>query len=176
MNEIGSHGCARSRLPLAVTSDERAQLEAGADRARRRGEMGEAVRLLRQLVAAFPEDSALADKLSMLEETLQPMELQSAKAPQPEAHPTHRPVPLTPEQEGERLFHLGDYAGAAVAYRRALAQKPDSPLVQERLMELVSLAQSAPRHSPTDRVLPSQPEPLLHALLDRIAARKRVPR
>lgn len=163
-----------------MTSEERAQLEANADRARRRGEMGEAVRLYRALRDAFPEDAALGEKLAMVEETLQPMELTSAKAPRPDdARPApgaRVPAPLTPEQEGEHLFQLGDYGGAALAYRRALAQKPDSPLVQERLMELVALAQSAPRHSPTDHALPDQPEPLLHALLDRIAARKRVPR
>ncbi|HVE87810.1 MAG TPA: hypothetical protein VND93_33360 [Myxococcales bacterium] len=159
-----------------MSSGERAQLEANADRARRRGEMAEAVRLYRALLAAYPGDPALKDKLAMLEETLQPMELTSGKALQPEAPPRGGTAPLSEEQEGERLFQLGDYAGAAVAYRRALAQKPDSPLLQERLMELVSLAQAAPRHSPTDQALPDRPEPLLNALLDRIAARKRVPR
>jgi len=158
-----------------VTSEERAQLEASADRARRRGEMAEAVRLYRALQQAFPQDAALGEKLARLEENLQPMELTSAKAPRPEdARAGGSPLPLTPEQEGERLFQLGDYAGAAIAYRRALAHKPDSPLVQERLMELVALAQTAPRHSPTDQALPDRPEPLLQALLDRIAARKRV--
>lgn len=158
-----------------MTSEERAQLEASADRARRRGEMAEAVRLYRALQQAFPRDAALGEKLARLEENLQPMELTSAKAPRPEdARPAGGPLPLTPEQEGERLFQLGDFAGAAIAYRRALALKPDSPLVQERLMELVALAQSAPRHSPTDHALPDRPEPLLQALLDRIAARKRV--
>lgn len=157
-----------------MTNEERAQLESGADRARRRGEMAEAVRLYRAVLAAFPEDGALREKLVRLEETLQPMELTSAKAPRSETPAKGSPLPLTEEQEGERLFHLGDYAGAAKAYRRALAHKPDSPLVQERLMELVSLAQSAPRHSPTDKALPDRPEPLLQALLDRIAARKRV--
>jgi len=161
-----------------VTSEERAQLEANADRARRRGEMAEAVRLYRALREAFPDDPALAEKLSRLEETLQPMELQSAKAPRPDDAPSARggrvPAALTEEQEGERLFQIGDYAGAAIAYRRALTRKPDSPLIQERLMELVALAQSAPRNSPTDQALPNRPEPLLQALLDRIAARKRV--
>jgi tetratricopeptide (TPR) repeat protein len=159
-----------------VTNEERAQLEATADRARRRGEMAEAVRLYRAILQAFPDDAALSDKLSRLEETLQPMELTSAKAPHSETPAKGSPLPLSEEQEGERLFQLGDYAGAAKAYRRALAQKPDSPLVQERLMELVALAQASPRNSPTDKALPDRPEPLLHALLDRIAARKRVPR
>jgi len=163
-----------------VTPEERSQIESAADRARRRGEMAEAVRLYRSLLAAFPQDAALREKLSLLEENLQPMELTSAKAPRPDALTPGAgmpaAVPLTPEQEGERLFHLGDYAGAAAAYRRALATKPDSPLIQERLVELIALAQSSPRHSPTDRALPQRPELLLRALLDRIAARKRVPR
>jgi tetratricopeptide (TPR) repeat protein len=159
-----------------VTNEERAQLESVADRARRRGEMAEAVRLYRAVLQAFPDDAALADKLARLAETLQPMELTSAKAPRSETPAKGSPVPLTEEQEGERLFHLGDYAGAAKAYRRALAKKPDSPLIQERLMELVALAQASPRNSPTDKALPDRPEPLLVALLDRIAARKRVPR
>lgn len=160
-----------------MTPEERAPIESSADRAVRRGEMAEAVRLYRSLLGAFPEDGALRQKLEQLEESLQPMELTSAKAPRPETTRGQGvPAPLTPEQEGERLFQLGDYAGAAVAYRRALAQKPDSALIQERLMELVALAQSAPRNSPTDQALPDQPESLLQALLDRIAARKRVPR
>jgi tetratricopeptide (TPR) repeat protein len=160
-----------------VTNEERAQLESAADRARRRGEMAEAVRLYRAILDAFPEDGALRDKLAQLAETLQPMELTSAKAPRSETPAKgNAMVPLTEEQEGERLFHLGDFAGAARAYRRALAHKPDSPLIQERLVELIALAQAAPRNSPTDRALPDRPEPLLHALLDRIAARKRVPR
>ena len=157
-----------------MTHEERAQLESTADRARRRGEMAEAVRLYRAILQAFPDDAALAEKLARLAETLQPMELSSAKAPRSETPARGSSVPLSEEQEGERLFQLGDYAGAAKAYRRALAQKPDSPLIQERLMELVALAQSAPRHSPTDKALPDRPEPLLQALLDRISARKRV--
>lgn len=135
--------------------------------------MAEAVRLYRQVLAAFPDDEAIRDKLGLLEESLQPMELTSAKAP---ASVPSSGRPMTIEEEGERLFALGDYAGAAAAYRRALQQKPDSPLIQERLLELYRLAQTAPRHSPTDSALPSQPEPLLNALLDRIAARRRVPR
>ena len=159
-----------------MTPEERAQLESTADRARRRGEMAEAIRLYRAVLEASPDDGALREKLALLAESLQPMELTSAKAPRSDTPAKGTPLPLTEEQEGERLFHLGDYAGAAVAYRRALAKKPDSPLVQERLMELVALAQAAPRNSPTDQALPDRPEPLLRALLDRIAARKRVPR
>jgi tetratricopeptide (TPR) repeat protein len=156
-----------------LTPDQRAEIEARADRARRRGEMADAVRLYREILAAFPGDESARSKLSLLEESLQPMELTSAKAP-PAVRSSGRP--MTIEEEGERLFSLGDYAGAAAAYRRALAQKPDSPLVQERLLELYRLAQAAPRHSPTDSALPTQREPLLNALLDRIAARKRFPR
>jgi tetratricopeptide (TPR) repeat protein len=156
-----------------VSPDQRAEMEARADRARRRGEMAEAVQVYREILAAFPGDEAIQGKLALLQESLQPMELTSAKAP-PAPRVSGRP--MTVEEEGERLFALGDYAGAAAANRRALHEKPDSPLIQERLLELYRLAQTAPRHSPTDSALPSQPEPLLNALLDRIVARKRVPR
>lgn len=154
-----------------MTAEERADLEGRAERAKRRGEMSEALALLEQVSRAFPEDEALSGKLALLRDSLQPMELQSAKTKFD--GPAHSGRPATPEQEGERLFALGDYAGAAAAYRRALAQKPGSELIRERLFELFKLAQAAPRHSPTDAALPKSPDKLLTALLDRIAARRR---
>lgn len=155
-----------------MTSEERAELEARAERAKRRGEMSEALAALEQVSAAFPDDSALAARLEQLRGSLQPMELQSAKTRfEPGGGQTGKPA--TPEQEGERLFALGDYAGAAGAYRRALAAKPDSELIRERLFELFRLAQAAPRHSPTDAALPKSKDKLLEALLDRIAARRK---
>ena len=152
---------------------DRSELAARAERAVRRGEMAEAVELYEQLAQQSPGDAAIAERLANLREALQPMELQRAGTSARDASGPHL-RPLTPEQEGERLFALGDYAGAAAAYRRALKEKPDSDLIQERLLELFRLAQSAPRHSPTDASLPRAPEPMLKALLDRIAARKRV--
>jgi tetratricopeptide (TPR) repeat protein len=150
-----------------------AELVSKADRAVRRGEMSEAVRLYEDALKQNPSDAALATKLDHLRASLQPSELMSGKIPVPEQSGPHL-VPMTPEQEGERLFGLGDYAGAAAAYRRALRDKPDSELIKERLFELYRLAQTAPRHSPTDKALPKEKDALLKALLDRISARKKV--
>lgn len=146
-------------------------MEARAERCLRRGEMSEALSLYRQLVAELPGDAALKAKLAHLEESVDPRELHSGALPPTEAK--HAPA-TTPEQEGERLFALGDFAGAAAAYRRALNEKPDSELIKERLIELFRLAQTAPRHSPTDSALPEDPESKLRALLDRISARKKI--
>lgn len=154
-----------------MTQDERAELESRAERAKRRGEMAEALSLLQQVATAFPQDTGLSDRLALLRDSLQPMELQSAKTKFDVVRAGG--APASPEQEGERLFSLGDYAGAAAAYRRALTAKPDSQLIKERLFELFRLAQAAPRHSPTDRSLPKNPEELLQALLDRISSRRR---
>jgi tetratricopeptide (TPR) repeat protein len=151
---------------------QREEMEARADRCLRRGELTEALRLYQELVRLHPTDPGLTQKLAQLQESVDPRELTSAKLPA--AEDNGRLPPSTPEQEGERLFTLGDYAGAAAAYRRALRDKPDSVLIRERLVELYQLARTAPSHSPTDCPLPDQPEPLLRALLDRIAARKRV--
>jgi tetratricopeptide (TPR) repeat protein len=155
-----------------MTNEERAELEARADRFTRRGEMGHALALLESIARAFPNDETLRAHIADLSGSLQPTELHHPKANVAETRPIAS-RPSTPEQEGERLFAIGDYAGAAAAYRRALRDKPDSALVRERLEELYHLARAAPRHSPTDTVLPADPENLLSALLDRIAARRR---
>jgi len=147
-------------------------MEARADRCVRRGEFAEALDLYQALLQQFPEDEGLQRKLANLSDSLQPNELQSGKAPRKESS---GPLPRSgPEQEGERLFTLGDYAGAAAAYRRALQERPDSQLVRERLEEIFRLAQSLPSSSPTDKPLPRDPEEKLRALLDRISARRRV--
>ncbi|WP_224369931.1 tetratricopeptide repeat protein [Hyalangium versicolor] len=159
-----------------MTLEARAEMQARAERALRRGELAEAVGLYETLVQQFPHDEALAQKLALLRESLQPMELQSPKArPPARDEPLHQ-GPSSPVQEGERLFALGDYAAAAAAYRRALQDHPHNELIQERLVELYRLATSAPRYSPTDKALPKEPEDRLQALLDRLAARRRLKR
>lgn len=158
-----------------MTPEARADMQARAERALRRGELADAVGLYEQLAQAFPDEQALAQKLALLRESLQPMELQKSRPPPAHAE-TLRMGPSSPVQEGERLFALGDYAGAAAAYRRALQERPDNELIQERLLELYRLATSAPVHSPTDRALPKRPEDRLQALLDRLAARRRLKR
>jgi len=154
-----------------------AELVSQADRARRRGEMSEAVRLYEQALAQTPDDETLQRKLAHVRENLQPSELaalQQAALAASVQRPVPQLAPSTPEQEGERLFSLGDFAGAAAAYRRALRDKPDSELIRERLVELFQLAQAAPRNSTTDKALPRDPQQRLQALLDRIAARKKI--
>lgn len=160
-----------------MTPAERTELETRADRCVRRGELSEALALYRSLCAAFPDEASLRQRLRNVEESLQPAELLSAKsnfAPEPTHAPASGHKKVGPEQEGERLFALGDFTGAMAAYRRALKEKPDSELISERLEELYRLARSAPRHSPTDSALPRDPQKLLSALLDRIASRRRI--
>jgi tetratricopeptide (TPR) repeat protein len=173
-NPVRGRGPYGNLVP-AMTLEARAEMQARAERALRRGELAEAVSLYETLVRDFPSDEALSQRLSLLRESLQPMELQALqKAPAAPREERLTLGPSSPIQEGERLFALGDYAGAAAAYRRALQQRPDSELIQERLLELFQLARVTPRHSPTDRALPKETEPLLQALLDRLAARKRL--
>jgi tetratricopeptide (TPR) repeat protein len=157
-----------------MNPEARVEMVSHAERALRRGELSEAVGLYERLCRAFPQDPGLALKLANLREMLQPEELQAIQASL-----RHEPMPLGPSSpvtEGERLFTLGDYVGAAAAYRRALQERPDSELIRERLVELFGLAQTLPSHSPTDRKLPQQVEPFLLALLDRVASRRRLRR
>lgn len=136
--------------------------------------MAEAVGILRVLVQAFPDDEALSRRLVDLAEALQPSELTHPKAQAggggggPNAG-----SPDSPEQEGERLFGEGDYAGAIAAYRRALQLRPDSELVRERLEELFTLARTRPVQPPAPRHRPGTAD-FLKGLLERVAARRRV--
>jgi tetratricopeptide (TPR) repeat protein len=165
-----------------MNPEARAEMVAHAERALRRGELTEAVSLYERLCRSFPGDESLAHKLTNVREMLLPEELEALRSLRTERTSSPRPerVPLGPSSpvaEGERLFALGDYAAAAAAYRRALQERPDSELIRERLEELYRLARTLPmRPSPTDRQLPQQVEPLLLALLDRVAARRRLKR
>lgn len=155
----------------------RAEMVAHAERALRRGELSEALSLYEALCQTFPGDESLSLRLANVREMLQPQELQTLRALQASAQPEAIPQgPSSPVAEGERLFVLGDYAGAAAAYRRAFQERPENELIRERLVELYRLARALPVHSPTDRKLPRQAEPLLNALLDRLAARRRLKR
>lgn len=151
-------------------------MEARADRALRRGELVEALDLYEALLLAFPDDGALADKLANLRESLQPLELQKLEAIRPPEEPELPLGPSSPAQEGERLFALGDYVGAAAAYRRAVQERPDNELFKERLIEVYRMAKEMPLQSPTDKALPKAPQPRLQALLDRVASRRRLKR
>jgi tetratricopeptide (TPR) repeat protein len=174
-----------------MTSDERTESEARADRALRRGELSSALALYQAIADAFPDDDVVAQKLSGIRENLQPHELSSVKTRAPtEASP----APSGSVQEAEALAAKGDYAGAIAIYRRAVAERPDSDLFKERLAELFQLAQSmAPRNTPapmpravaappidrsvpprnTDSDAPVSSPRLLSDLLDQISRRRR---
>ena len=145
-------------------------MEARAERCLRRGELAEALRLYHALLDQFPGDEALERKLAQLQDSVDPSELMSAKLPAVERVETPA---STPEQEGERLFAIGDYTSAMAAYRRALAQRPGSELIQERLIEIYRLAQQAGHLPALGDSLPQEREPLLRVLLERITSRKR---
>jgi tetratricopeptide (TPR) repeat protein len=162
-----------------MNPEARAKMVAHAERALRRGELGEALSLFESLCRTYPEDEGLALKLTNVREMLQPEELQALQAFKASSRPEPAPLePSSPVAEGERLFALGDYVGAAAAYRRALQERPDNELIRERLEEAYRLARALPVHhaSPTDRKLPQHTEAALHALLDRVAARRRIKR
>lgn len=160
-----------------MTSDAPSSQEAEAERFVRRGELLKALTLYRQLAAAQPNRQDLLLRMRQLAESMDPAELRAAQG-----HAADRaPAPTaTPEEEGERLFQLGDFGGAAAAYRRALEAKPESTLIRERLVELFQLAQAQHGRATTARpkaappsTRPLDPEALLRALLGRIAERRR---
>jgi tetratricopeptide (TPR) repeat protein len=163
-----------------MTSDELAAQETQAERCVRRGDLLQALTLYRQLATAQPSRQDLLLRMRQLAESMDPAELRAAGAavapPPPPASPS-----TTPEEEGERLFQLGDLAGAAAAYRRALEAKPASTLIHERLVELFQLAQAqsaraAPARAKIEPPTPGPPpdvEALLRDLLARIVERRR---
>lgn len=150
-----------------MTPADRQLIEARAERSLRRGELSEAFSLFRELVAAFPDDEPLKNRVRELEGSLQPAELMSAKAnfkAEPEA------TPRSATEQAEHLASAGDYAGAIAAYRRLLTARPDNELVKERLHELFTLAQAA---APSASAPTRHREAVLGELLSRIDARRR---
>ncbi|MFZ5442847.1 MAG: hypothetical protein ACOZQL_22770 [Myxococcota bacterium] len=147
-----------------MTPVERAALESQVERHLRRGELSDAWRALQQLVAAFPDDDALAARLAQLEESLDPLERRRAAVAKAEPSGTHK----TPMHQAEALAAAGRYAEAIGIYRQLLAERPDWELVKERLAELFQLARVAhPARAPVNR------EAVLEHLLERISTRKR---
>lgn len=159
---------------MPVSDPDRLDAERRAERHVRRGELRDAIALYERLVARFPEDTSLRQKHAELLDSLQPSEL---------LHPgaglaTTPPLPASeragsPEQEGERLFVAGDFAGAAAAYRRALRERPDSLLIRERLEELFQLARSQQPGPETNRAQRVDPVAELQSWLSRISQRRR---
>lgn len=129
-----------------MTPEDRAATENRAERCLRRGEWSEALALYESVARAFPADSAAQRRVQQVRESIDPEEL-ARSSPSATAHiPVSDSPASTPEAEGERLFALGDFAGAAAAYRQALREKPHSELIKERLIELYQLAQVSPRN------------------------------
>jgi tetratricopeptide (TPR) repeat protein len=150
---------------------DRSQLASDAERAVRRGELKEALRLYRRLLECDPEDRGLRARIATIESLLQPSELAGRDvAPIIPAASFDRPP--TAEQQAERLFESGDYAGALSAYEQILETRPGHQLAGERIQELRDLvAAFAPR--------PVTPMPLqdragvLEGLLSRIGQRRK---
>ena len=147
-----------------MTPVERSTLESQVERHVRRGELSEAWAALAKLSAAFPEDTALAERLAQLEQGLDPAERRRVAMTRSEPTAKHK----TPMHEAEALAAAGKYKEAITIYRALLASRPDWDLVKERLAELFQLAQvAAPHRQPVNR------EKVLEHLLERISTRKR---
>lgn len=147
-----------------MTPSERAALETQLDRHVRRGELPAARAALERLCLAFPEDQALADRLTQLEADLDPSERRPVALGGIEPTGRHK----TPMHEAEALAAKGKYKEAIAIYRALLKARPDWELVQERLAELFQLAQVAA----PNRTSVNQAAALEH-LLERITSRKR---
>lgn len=147
-----------------MSPEERASIVSTAERALRRGDLSQALRLFQSVAAAFPDDEAVREKLALVQESLQPAELTSAKA----RITAEQPAVTSPIDAAERLASQGKIKEAIAAYRQVLASHPDSPLVRERLTELFSMVQAQAPRAPA----PSK-EALLTELLDRVGLRRR---
>ena len=119
-----------------MTPDERAETEAQADRCRRRGEIAQALQLYRTIVQAFPDDVGLMQKLSLLAQSLQPLELHHPKANLAERRGA---TPLTDEQRAEGHVERGELTQAVSLYRAALRERPGNTLLSDRLAEVFAM-------------------------------------
>jgi tetratricopeptide (TPR) repeat protein len=147
-----------------MTPEERSSLETQIERHLRRGELSAARAGLERLCLAFPGDHALAERLSQLEQQLDPSERRHVPLGGVEPTGKHK----TPMHEAESLAAAGKYREAIAIYRELLTARPDWDLVKERLAELFQLAQvAAPNRTGMNR------EGALEHLLDRITTRKR---
>jgi len=118
-------------------------------------------------VRRVPRDAALAERLSQLEQGLDPSERRRVATSKVESTGSHQ----SPMHEAESLAAAGRYKDAITIYRTLLVQRPDWELVKERLAELFQLAQVAePKRQPVNRAR------LLEHLLERISSRKRADR
>lgn len=159
-----------------MTPHERKELEAMADRARRRGELNEAVALYAEIADEYPLDDLLQAKLKSLEDSLEPTEELTIFTATALEDDQREAQPLV---EAERFASRGDFTEALAIYRRVLMAQPDNALVRERLAELFELALTeAPIITATvvvedEPVTAAPPAELLAGLLTRIASRRR---
>jgi tetratricopeptide (TPR) repeat protein len=147
------------------------QRQADAERAVRRGELKEALSILRQMLAESPGDAQVQVRIAAIESLVQPRELSEARAV-PVAPSIDFTRPPTLEQTAEMLLERGDVAGAIATYQRVLKDRPDHELARERCRELEDLHAVIPR-SPAVPTLPESKPELFEALLARIAARRK---
>jgi len=147
-----------------MSPEERSALESQAERHLRRGEISDAWAKLQKIAEQFPEDTALAERLAQLEQSLDPTERRRVASSKVEIAGAHK----SPMHEAEALAAAGKYAEAITIYRRLLSDRPDWDLVKERLAELFQLAQVTTSTRPT-----VNRQDVLEHLLERISSRKR---
>ena len=144
-----------------------------ADRAVRRGELKEALVLLRQLLERDPASEALQARVRSVESLLQPKELFAPQALLPRVGSRSFEHPPTLEQVAEALFDHGDIAGALSTYERVLLARPNHQLARERLQEIRAVAGARPKAPGRAEALPKAKDRLYEELLARIASRRR---
>ena len=91
--------------------------------------LAEAWAALQRLCAAFPDDGALAARLTQLEQGLDPAERRRVAMTRKEPTGAYK----SPMHDAEALAAAGRYKEAIVIYRALLAHRPDWDLVKERL-------------------------------------------
>lgn len=148
-----------------MTDEQRKETLAQADRGLRRGDLSLALRLYQEVATAFPHDEAVRAKLKLVQESLQPSELTTAKA-RVSAEPPSKVS--SPAAEAERLATDGKIPEAIAAYRKLLEAQPQNALLQERLRELFAMIQAQAPRQPV-----RSPEARLTELLDLVSLRRR---
>ena len=121
-----------------VDQHEHSKLMAEAERALRRGELKEALRLYHEVLALEPESPPVRARIASIEALVQPSELAERPVDLSPPRPAHEKPP-TAEQTAEMLFERGDYQGALAAYERILQARPGHELARERLLEMQRL-------------------------------------
>jgi tetratricopeptide (TPR) repeat protein len=149
----------------------RAQNQAEAERAVRRGELKQALFLYRRMLDEDPDDAAAKTRIAAIESLMQPHELSGLSLRTPALPSLDLARPPTLEQTAEMLFERGDVAAALATYEMILKDRPDHDLARERMGELAQLMALTPTVRKPD--LPQGKPEMLEALLARIASRRK---